>query len=221
MKPDFVLLGDSHTIALEDGAKALGLTPAVLRFGGAGWHERKFSWGADGFIPRGSAMGTRALARLREEMGVTNIFGTGVPVITTVGFHLGQLVGPMGWSDHHIQRTPDDMPQDGLLMSSAFVEAYVLHYRRPHLRLLRRLAKSTRLVVVPPPTIADYGNIPQVRALLIRLMRNEGLDVFDPVEKLLSLDAPFPEDLSAGDGNHANAAFGSMVIDALRKAGKL
>ena len=120
-----------------------------------------------------------------------------------------------------IQRSPDDMPQDGLLMSSAFVEAYVLHYRRPHLRLLRRLAKSTRLVVVPPPTIADYGNIPQVRALLIRLMRNEGLDVFDPVEKLLSLDAPFPEDLSAGDGNHANTAFGSMVIDALRKAGKL
>ena len=154
-------------------------------------------------------------------MGVTNIFGTGITVITTVGFHLGQLVGPMGWSDHHIERGHDDRPQDGPQMSSAVAGAYVLHYRRPHLRLLRRIAKATRLIVVPPPASADYGNIPQVRALLIRRMRAEGLEVFDPVAELLSLDAPFPEDLSAGDGNHANTAFGSMVIDALRKAGKL
>lgn len=221
MKPDFMLLGDSHTIALEDGAKALGLTPGVLRFGGAGWHERKFSWGADGFVPRGSAMGARALERLRTGMGVTNVFSTDIPVITTVGFHLGQLVGPMGWSDHHIQRSPDDMPQDGLLMSSAFVEAYVLHYRRPHLRLLRRMASAARLIVIPPPTIAAYGNIPQVRAVLIKMMRDSGLDVFDPVAELLSLDAPFPESLSSGDGNHANAEFGSMVIEALRERGKI
>ncbi len=221
MKPDVIMLGDSHTIALEDGAKRLGLRTEVLRFGGGGWHEGKFGWSAEGFVPKGTPMGRSALEAIRGRLGVQNVFAVGAPVITTVGFHLALMVRPMGWSGHRMMGLNGETPKDGLLMSAAFAEAYVEHFRGAHFRLLRRLAREARLIVVPPPPMTTEPNIARIRALVIDRIRQMGIEVYDPMTELLADEPGFPARFVGDDPSHATADYGELVMAGLRAAGKI
>lgn len=221
MKPDLLMLGDSHTIALEDGAKRLGLAVEVLRFGGGGWHEGKFGWGPDGLVPKGSPMGRHSLEQLREKLGVQNIFSLGLPIVTTIGFHLALMVRPMGWFGHQMMPATGEAPKTGLLMSSAFVSDYIDHYRAAHLRVLRRLSREAKVIVVPPPVLTTDPQTAAVRGLIIGKMRALGLEVFDPMAELLPEEPVLPARFLGDDPNHATADYGEMVISALRTAGKI
>lgn len=220
MTPDLMLLGDSHTIALEEGARSLGLDVAALRYGGNVWHDGKFGWNADGFFPKGSKLGKRELATLQERLGVKNVFSVGAPVLTTVGFHLGRLTRPFNWFEHSVMGPGDPEPRSGLLASDAFVEAYVAHARGPHLRMLKRLSREAKLIVVPPPAISDEPNFRQLRAMVIRLMQRAGLEVFDGAQVLFD-DQPLPAHLIEADGQHTTPEFGAMVISRLRDEGRI
>ncbi|MFD2173081.1 hypothetical protein [Rhodobacter lacus] len=220
MKPDVLLIGDSHTIALEDGAKALGITTEAFRIGGAGWHEGKFAWSADGIIPRASPMGRNAIEAIRARHGVSNILHLGAPVVTTVGFHLGSLVRGLRWNNHQVLGPDGVAPDQGLLISENFLTHYIQSMRTQHLRVLRRMAREAKVIVVPPPPLNLDGNGLCARAILIRWMRKSGLTVFDPMQELLDGAPALPgRFLDASDPNHANAAFGQMVMEALRTRG--
>ncbi|MGD9916473.1 MAG: hypothetical protein AB7U46_00520 [Paenirhodobacter sp.] len=215
MKPDLLLLGDSHTIALEEGARSLGLDAAALRYGGNVWHEGKFGWNDNGFFPKGSNLGRRVLGQMQERLGVKNVFSVGAPVLTTVGFHLGRLTRPFNWFDHAVMGPGDPAPTSGLLASDALAEAYVAHFRGAHIRVLKRLSREAKLIVVPPPAISEEPNFRQLRAIVIRLMQRAGLEVFDAAEALHGA-GPVPAHLIEADGQHMTAEYGAMVIERLR-----
>ena len=220
MTPDLMLLGDSHTISLEEGARSLGLDVAALRYGGNVWHEGKFGWNADGFFPKGSNLGRRGLAQLQDRLGVKNVFSVGAPVLTTVGFHLGRLTRPFNWFDHVVMAPGDPAPNAGLLASDALAEAYVAHFRGGHIRMLKRLSREAKLIVVPPPAISEEPNFRQLRAMIVRLMQRAGLEIFDGAQALFG-DAPLPAHLIEPDGQHTTPEFGAMVISRLRDAGRI
>ncbi|PTV95290.1 hypothetical protein C8J27_105236 [Rhodobacter aestuarii] len=217
MKPEVLLVGDSHTIALEDGAKELGIATEVFRCGGAGWHDGKFGFNADGIVPKNTPMGRRSIDGIRERQGVTNILTLGVPVITTIGFHLGMLVRGLRWTGHHVVSEVEPMPEEGLVASEAFLTAYVQHHRTQHIRVLKRMAREADVLVVPPPPIGIDINGHKAREILIRLMRKGGLTVFDPMVELFADEPGFPSRFVKDDPNHATADYGKVVMTALRE----
>lgn len=220
MVPDFILLGDSHTIALEDAARQMELTPAALRFSGAAWHTGRFIHGDEGFVPRAIPAGMRALNRLRAEFGVADVLSIGAPILTTVGFHLGLLASPLGWHRHEIF-TEGAAPK-GPVLSQAFANAYMSHYRARHLRTLRRIARGARLVVIAPPVFTEAANSFALRDLIIAQMRAADLTVFDPLERLFgSAHRLLPAEMIAEDGRHANADYGVKVLQSLAAEGIL
>lgn len=219
MKPEILFLGDSHTIALEEGARALGMKTDAVRYGGSGWSDGKLGWNADGFVPKGSPMGVRALEAVRERLGVKNVFSLGIPVVTTAGFHLGRLIRPFDWYDHRVMGASDTAFDSGLVVSDAMAEAYVAHFRQPHLRLLRRVARLAPVVAMAPPQLEQDRNFWPVRALVIRLMRQAGITVFDPNAVLFGEETVLPAHLIEEDGQHASAEYGLLAMKALRDSG--
>ncbi|SOC06488.1 hypothetical protein [Rhodobacter maris] len=220
MTPEVLLIGDSHTIALEDGAKALGIATEAFRIGGAGWHEGKFAWGSDGIVPRASPMGRNAIEAIRARHGVTNILHLGVPVLTTVGFHLGSLTRGLRWNNHVVLGSDGVAPEQGILVTESFLTRYIQSLRTQHLRVLRRMAREAQVIVVPPPPLGLDLNGRSARAIVISLMQKAGLTIFDPMQELLSGETDLPDRFfDAEDPNHANAAFGKLVMETLRARG--
>lgn len=219
--PDLLFFGDSHTIALEEGAQALGLNTASLNFGGSAWADGKFGWNEEGFNPRASVQGRRAIEALRERFGVQDVFSLGIPVVTTAGFHLGRLIRPFDWHDHQVMGATDRSFASGLVVSDAMIEDYVVHYRAAHLRLLKRIGRSAKLVAIAPPELTPERNFWQVRDVVIRLMKRAGIEVFDPIEVLYGTREMLPAELIIDDGAHASAEYGTMAMRALRESGWL
>lgn len=220
-KPALLILGDSHAIALRQGADMLGLAAEELQFSGAGWHDQRFALGENGLEVRGIPRAAGQLRALREKLGVADVFASGIPVLTTVGFHLGRLVPPFGWNGHQVQEEDAPGITEGLTASRAFTQDYVQHYRRRHFRLLRRLARLTPLIVVVPPRVHDRPNYDSFQRIITEDLRGLGLTVYDPADDLAGEDGFLPEDLMAEDGIHATAECGAMMIEAMRGRGLL
>lgn len=221
MTPEILFLGDSHTIALDEGAQSLGLRTEAVRFGGSGWSDGKFGWNADGFVPKGSPMGQRALEAVRERLGVRNVFSLGIPVVTTVGFHLGRLIRPFDWHDHAVPGRNPEQADHGLVVSDAMAEAYVTHFRKPHVKLLKRVMQQARVVVMAPPQLEEDRNFWPVRALVTRIMRQAGIEVFDPNAVLFGEEKILPAHLITEDRQHATSEYGALAMAALRDSGWL
>lgn len=217
--PDLLFLGDSHSLALEEGARALGLRTESVSFGGSAWADGKFGWGDDGFNPRGSVQGRRALNALRERFGVKNVFGLGIPVVTTAGFHLGRLLRPFDWFGHRAMGANSAEPESGLVVSDAMLGEYISHFRGPHIRLLKKLSREAKVVAIAPPEINREQNFWPLREKVIGQMRGAGIDVFDPFETLFEKGEVLAQHLIAEDGAHATAEYGQMVMNALRESG--
>lgn len=220
-KPELLILGDSHSIALKAGADMLGIRAEALHFSGSRWHEVKFTYGANGFEPRGTKAGVNQMRALRERLGVEDVFGMGVPVISTMAFHLGRLVPPFGWEGHQIQDEDAPFIDTGLVASRAFALDYVQHYRLRHLRVAKRLARSTDLTIVAPPPAFDRPNYDSMRAIISGLLTQAGVTVYDPREDLADTDGMFTPDMLEADGVHATAETGAKIIEAMRKRGLL
>lgn len=220
-KPVLLILGDSHAIALKAGADLLGLPAEELQFSGAGWHDQRFTLGENGLEVRGIPRAAGQLRALREKLGVADVFASGLPVLTTVGFHLGRLVPPFGWNGHQVQAEDAPGITEGLTASHAFAQEYVRHYRRRHYRLLRRLARLTTVVVVVPPRVHDRPNYDIFQSIIIEDLRGLGLTVYDPAEDLAGEDGFIPASLLAEDGIHASAECGAKMIAAMRERGLL
>ena len=73
MTPEMLFLGDSHTVALADGAAMLGVETASVWFSGSLWHDGNFAYGVDGFEPVEAPMGEALLEISRKGFGVVGV----------------------------------------------------------------------------------------------------------------------------------------------------
>lgn len=217
MAPELLFLGDSHTAALADGAALLGVETASVWFSGSLWHDGNFAYGKRGFEPVSAPTGESSLAKLRETLGRDDPFAGELPVITTFGFHLGRLTRPFNQNGHQI--FTGDAPNGVLTASSALTEAYVTHHRQRHIDLAKHIAAKARTIVVAPPFFTDEPNFGEMRAAIIRVMRQQGLTVFDPMAALFGAGNPIPREYMMEDGQHGTPEFGAIVLAAMGEAG--
>jgi hypothetical protein len=216
--PDLLVLGDSHSASLLAGARLLGLTADGLTFSGAAWHEGKFAVTRAGFEPRNAPAVRQHMDALRKRTGVTDVFASGPPVISTMGYHLGRLVPPFGWNGHVVPARDDD---DAPTVSQAFLDAYVRHHREPHLRLARRLAARTRVVIVAPPPAFLRPSYQAFRDTVTGLFRAAGLTVHDPAADMTGAGGVLDSAYLQEDGIHGTAEYGATVLRTVMQRGLL
>lgn len=209
--PDLVIVGDSHTAALQQAALARGLDSRMLYINGNFWHENKMrphaTMGISGsYRPKLN----KQMVAFAAELG-GSVFPQGVPVLASFGYHLGRMSPPFARHGH----TPDaaQAMADGsrLFTSQAFCDAYIAHHRGSLLRILRLVSRVSSLVVVAPPVVQhDPGTLYLARRITEQL-RAARVAVFDPRDEP-GLNGALPADMLAPDGVHGNAAYGEEVL---------
>ena len=218
MTPEMLFLGDSHTVALADGAALLGVETASVWFSGSLWQYGNLTYGADGFEPVAAPMGEALLLRLREATGRSDPFAGDLPVVMSFGFHLGRLTRPFNRHGHRSYLEGAEDQEGTLFASKALTEAYVTHHRQRHLETAKRIAAKAPAVVVAPPIFTDEPNFRAMRTTVIRLMRAQGLRVFDPMANLFGAGNPIPREFMMEDGQHSTPDYGLRVLGALGEA---
>ena len=218
MTPEMLFLGDSHTVALADGAAMLGVETASVWFSGSLWHDGNFAYGVDGFEPVEAPMGEALLLRLRETTGQRDPFAGGLPVVMSFGFHLGRLTRPFNRYGHRSYTEGAPEEEGTLFASKALSEAYVIHHRQRHIEAALLIAAKAPAVMVAPPVFTDEPNFLTLRDTVIRMMRAQGLTVFDPMATLFGAGNPIPPDFRMEDGQHGTAEYGLRVLGALGEA---
>ena len=153
MQPDLVLVGDSHVTALHAAAEAQGLTAAMLFISGNRWH--------DNLIRTHPRKGLSADHRPRLAKKVNAFAGSlggtafpeGVPILASIGYHLGRLVPPLARYGHTPDAAQAGADPDRLPISGAFLDAYIDTHRSRLFRLLRLAGQRSDLTVIAPPII--------------------------------------------------------------------
>lgn len=218
--PDVLVIGDSHSAAIKAGCDANALRAEILAISGNFWHVGAVvPHPAHGLWAKMAAPRQMILA-MKERMGGGSVFLPDVPVIASIGFHLGRLAPPLMFKGNVTD--PDEFRSDpeSLFVSSGFVEAYAAHYRKDLLALLQTMAAQVPLVVVAPPDMDDRPGLRAVRSALIRIYRKAGIHVFDPCEHApFDKLSPLPPEYLSADKVHGNARYGREVIAALLQEG--
>lgn len=210
--PDLLILGDSHTAALKAGCDAHGLKADVLGFSGNFWHAGHiFLNRALDLRVRGAAMQARIKA-VEESLGGGSVLRPDLPVLASVGFHLGRLVPPFGFGNFATEQAGFDAAEDRLFASSALVSDYALHFRGGHLRFLRRLSRLVPLTVVAPPHFYTGQNYAAFYGFLADAIRGTGVRFCDPREAWGGHGAPLGPEFLSADGVHGNEAYGARIV---------
>lgn len=218
--PDVLVIGDSHSAAIKAGCDANALRAEILAISGNFWHVGAVVahpvhglW-AKMTVPR------QMILAMKQRLGGGSLLVPGVPVIASIGFHLGRLAPPLMFKGH----VPDaetfrDDPAT-MFVSSGFVDAYAAHYRKGLLGLLQKMSAQVPLVVVAPPDMDERPGMRAVRSSLIGMYRKAGIQVFDPCEhpRFRGL-SPLPPEYLSADKVHGNARYGREVIAALLDEG--
>jgi len=211
MRPDLMIVGDSHTAALHQAALDRGMRSGLLYLSGNFWHEGRFRWHPGTGL--NAAYRPRLQARIRAagaETGGT-VFPSDVPVIASFGYHLGRLAPLFARHGHTPDSGDAEERESALFVSDAFLRAYLHHYRGALLKILRLAARTCDLVVVAPPVVQQDPVAMRMAAIITDTLRASGVRVFDP---RLESDwpGPLPAHLRSADGVHGNAAYGAEVL---------
>jgi hypothetical protein len=218
-EPDLLILGDSHSVALKAGCDALGLRAEMLSFSGNIWHQGLVSLHRNrGIFVRNRAFQQR-VAELAGRLGRGNVLSAEVPVLASFGFHLGRIVPPFGYNGHRTDAEGFLADETSQFASRALAEAYVRHFRRGHVRMLRRLSDMVPTIAVAPPDIFGAANYPLFVTIVKEMIREAGVALFDPCAELFPGQAGLPERFLTEDGVHGNAAYGQRVIGLLLDRG--
>lgn len=231
--PRAILVGDSHVLALQQGCEALGIPVAMLKSGGIHWNAGKIRV----FAPRRRRTPVMpklesAVRALERQLSVTDVFDSGLPVIASVGFHVGHLARGFGGAGHVAGRPPAGLSveeTDGCLFASqAVLEAFVNARRARHFKLLSHIAGKCRLTVVLPPRapknegkIRFRHNIEALTSCIAGRLTRMGLEVYDPNAEFAGDGAPLPWSLVNEDGFHGTPEYGLRVVERLVARGAL
>lgn len=220
MPPDLIVIGDSHSNALLDGCAAHGIRAEMLRFSGNLWHAGDVRIHAEHglWIDRPKRLQDQIID-LREKLGGASVLSPAVPVLATLGFHLGRIVPPFGLLGHVSEARHVEADAQTLYVSQGFVDAYIGAFRGPHVRLARRMAQLAPTVFVAPPLCIDPRNMRVFHASILNRMRRVGLTVHDPTEDLCPTGSVLDPAYVTADGVHGNAAYGARVIGRMIELG--
>jgi hypothetical protein len=219
--PDLLILGDSHTAALKAGCDAHGLTSEVMGFSGNLWHAGHIVLHrTHGLWVRGAAMQAR-LKAVQENLGGGSLLRPDLPVLASVGFHLGRLVPPFGFRGMTSTAEEFEAAEDRLFASSALIADYAEHFRRPHIRFLMRMARQAPVTAVAPPHFYAAPNYRAFYDHLARAIRGVGVTLYDPRDDWGQVTAPLGSDYLAEDGVHGNQAYGAKVIGYMLERGMI
>lgn len=212
MRPDLLIVGDSHTAALQEAALTRGLRSKMLYISGNFWHENRMrphpTLGLSSLHRRGL---NRRIAEFGAEVG-GSAFPKDIPVLASIGYHLGRLVPPFARHGHSPSPEHAAADEGALFVSDAFLTGYIFHHRNSLFRLLRLASQNANLLVIAPPMIQTDPVALHVGARITRILRDHGIAVFDPREEADWADQPLPEALRAPDGVHGNATYGAEVL---------
>jgi hypothetical protein len=151
-KPELLIIGDSHARALKDGADALGLKSFLVAISGNVWHTGLVvAHPHRGMVVRKLRQPNAEMGKLCEIMGIADVTRTGLPVLASIGYHLGRLVPSLSWNGHRTFQAGAKLEPDTHFMSAAFVRDYVDAARGPVFKILEKLAANGPLTVVAPP----------------------------------------------------------------------
>jgi hypothetical protein len=213
--PDVFVLGDSHAIALRDGCAAQGLAVDMLSFSGNLWHAGYVTFRPNyGVSLRGRVQRDR-LDAVRARYGRDGVIRPDLPLIVSVGFHVGRLVPPFAVRGHVCDATGFAADEDALFVSAGFLETYIRHHRDAQLFFLRQIARRAPVVVVAPPPVYRSAVHAAFVAVIGRLIRAAGIALYDPRDDFAHLGPSLPADYLAPDGVHGNARYGAEVVGAL------
>ena len=212
-KPDYIILGDSHSIALNNGAKLEDLSVETINYSGALWHKGILSFGPRGFECRGAPSAMRKINSIREKYKINTLTDLDVPIVSTMGYHLGLLLGPLSWNGHQIHNAQTtDVNEGTRVISTAFFNDYLSHFRARHFTVAKRLSNRTRFIIVPPPISQETLNSRYVRDMITDKYKSMGITVYDPMDDLAGSDGLLPKKLLLPDNIHATAEYGQLVM---------
>ena len=153
MRPDLLIVGDSHSAALQEAAIARGLRSEMLYISGNLWHENKMRPHPTQGL---STPHRRGLNRRIAEFSAKvqgSAFPKDIPVLASIGYHLGRLVPPFQRHGHSPDPAHAGVTEDALFVSDAFLLSYIFHHRNSLFRLLRLAGQDANLLVIAPPMI--------------------------------------------------------------------
>lgn len=212
MQPDLVIVGDSHTAALHEGAVAGGFRSELLYISGNHWHEnRMLRHQTQGLSAPYRPGLNRTIAAFAKKVG-GSVFPADIPVLASIGYHLGRLSPMLKRTGH--SPDADEVAQDEslLFLSEAFVTSYIFAHRDSLFRVLRYARQKADLIVVAPPIIRADPISLHLAARITSILRANGIQVFDPREEADWAGQPLPEHFRAPDMVHGNAAYGAEVL---------
>ncbi|MGL4320521.1 MAG: hypothetical protein ACRCS3_06625 [Paracoccaceae bacterium] len=210
--PDLFIFGDSHTAALDLGAKAEGIRTGLLYLSGNIWHTGLITLHPEREIDQaGSRYVRRRVTEARAAMG-GQMFRPGAPVLASAGYHLGRLLPPMTHHGHTTDDAAFAADPDASFISTAVFEAMITLRRRTIWRALRRIATRCELTVIAPPILSDDAMQNLAARIITRRLRENGLHVFDPREVDGPLGRVLPDEWRSEDGVHGNAAYGQALL---------
>jgi hypothetical protein len=220
MLPDAIIIGDSHSNALQAGCAAQGLRVEMLRLSGNFWHGGNvFFHGRHGVWVKGLAAAQAQILALRERLGGLSLISPEVPIIAAMGYHLGRLVPPFGIHHHVTDAAGFAADPDSAYASQAMVAATVDHYRGTHIRMAQRMSRHGNMVLVTPPRLFPGTSYDQFAAAISARMTAAGVQVLDPSVALFGPDQGLPAAMTAEDGVHGNDTYGAAVVRLLLDQG--
>lgn len=222
MLPDAIIIGDSHSNALQAGCAAHGLRVEMLQLSGNFWHGGNvFYHRRHGVWVKGLAAVQAQILALRERLGGRSLINPEVPVIAAMGYHLGRLVPPFGIHGHLTNAAGFAADPDSAYASQAMVDATVDHYRGGHIGMARRMARHGNMVLVTPPRLFPGTSYDQFASAISARMTAAGVRVLDPSAELFGPDRGLPAAMAAADGVHGNEAYGGAVVKLLLDQGSI
>ena len=220
MLPDAILIGDSHSNALQAGCAAHGLRVEMLRLSGNFWHAGNvFFHGRHGVWVKGLAAAQSQILAMRERLGGLSLISPEVPVIAAMGYHLGRLVPPFGVNGHVTGAAGFAADPGSAYASQAMVEATVDHFRGAHIKMAARMNRHGNMVLVAPPRLFPGSNYDRFAQVIGAKMAAAGVRLLDPSAELFAPDQGLPPEMAADDGVHGNDAYGTAVVKLLLDRG--
>ena len=213
--PDLLIMGDSHTAALDLAVRDDVFTTSLLYIKGNHWHEGGFEHHKLAGIARpGSAYVRRKVARVRVEMG-GQLFQKDRVVLASIGYHLGRFCPAMTRRGHTVDEAAFGANLDARFMSTAMMEGVVNAKRAPLWDMLSEVANECVLVVVAPPILSNDLLSWQAAPFVTRSLRERGVMVWDPREQTGRMSQPLSDAWRTDDGVHGNMQYGRAVLDGI------
>lgn len=218
-RPDLIIVGDSHTAALYEAARARGWDARLLYLSGNFWHEGSIRWHRDQGLAAVRRPPVERQIRAAATAAGGTVFPADVPVLAAFGYHLGRLAPLLRRRGHTPDLADFDARPEAQFLSRAMAEAWLDAQRNLLRRILRAAARRSRLVVVAPPVVQDDPAAQVLAGIVTGWLDADGVTVFDPRREPEFGPAPLPPHLRTPDGVHGTAEYGGRVLDALAARG--